>query len=341
MADLNSVFIDNSKTSDASFGSTNKRLGGLIYQPKTVSSKYIFSVVSYLKQAGASQSVAEIFALFVATMSKRTSLSYFEVLEDMIQNNSANGIELDAAILETINSLSYGDKKYIVSSPIDYDDSYDHNLKYYTPISTEPPVRFGAYTASAYEEIAFSDYVGFYDPNNFELVVEVSDTPAWLSVNVVRDDTDINRIRQYVYLSGTPQQSDAGTAPTITINVTNTYGIGIEYSYAFTVSDVNDPVVITSTPPTIATEDTLFEYHITLEDPDVTQFDDTMVNYVGPSWLQVERISALQYRLYGTVPSTAFEDSTGGKYTIELTARDNRNSTDVQTFDVYIANGAA
>ncbi|MCX6121348.1 MAG: putative Ig domain-containing protein [Ignavibacteriales bacterium] len=121
--------------------------------------------------------------------------------------------------------------------------------------------------ASDQDSVLFGDIVRY----------RLSVKPKWLRIDSVSG-----------VITGTPAGMQARDTVVDIQAIDNKGGIG-EQSFTLHVQHVNHPPVITSLPDTVASEDSLYTYHIKASDPDVVFFGDSLriKNIILPLWLKI------------------------------------------------------
>src|SRR5699024_8857998 len=125
---------------------------------------------------------------------------------------------------------------------------------------------------NAKEGSRYSYSVNANDPNGHDLNYNLVNGPKWLSLS---DKT----------LSGTPGYDQSGTYG-IKIKVDDGYGGVDTQSFTLTVSNVNRPPSIDSSPPTSAIEGEEYSYVIEASDPGGDDISYTL--HKGPDWLSLD-----------------------------------------------------
>ena len=189
-----------------------------------------------------------------------------------------------------INVANVNDKPVITSSPI--------------TVATEDSVY--NYTLSA-TDVDKGD----------TLTYSAKTLPSWLSLDAATG-----------LVSGTPSNDDVGTH-TVSLSVTDSAKASDSQLFTITVENVNDAPVISSTPITTATEDSLYNY--TLSATDVDKGDTlTYSAKTLPSWLSLNTAT-------GLVSGTPSNDDVGS-HTVSLTVTDGEKETDSQMFSITVEN---
>ncbi|WP_252949809.1 Ig-like domain-containing protein [Pseudoalteromonas shioyasakiensis] len=141
--------------------------------------------------------------------------------------------------------------------------------------------------------------------------------PSWLSYDPVTRT-----------LTGIPTNDDVGTY-SITVVVTDTSSEEARQLFTLTVTNVNDAPVISSTPITTATEDSVYNYTVSATDVDK---GDTLIYSAKtlPNWLSIDAAT-------GLVTGTPSNDDVG-IHTVSLTVTDSAKETDSQLFSITVEN---
>jgi PKD repeat protein len=112
------------------------------------------------------------------------------------------------------------------------------------------------------------------------LTITAITLPAWLTLEDHGDGT--------ATLSGTPTNADVG-AHAVVLLVTDSGGLTDTQTFTITVANVNDAPAFTSSPVMTATEDALYTYAVTADDPDLIHGDAlTITAFTLPAWLTFE-----------------------------------------------------
>ncbi len=141
--------------------------------------------------------------------------------------------------------------------------------------------------------------------------------PSWLTFNSVSQ-----------ILSGTPTNENVGKHA-ITLLAVDSKKETSTQKFTLTVMNVNDAPVISSTPITTATEDSIYNY--TLSATDVDKGDTlTYSAKTLPSWLSLNAAT-------GLVSGTPSNDDVG-THTVSLTVTDSAKESDSQMFSITVEN---
>ena len=147
---------------------------------------------------------------------------------------------------------------------------------------------------SSFAQIHLDDYV--FDPDNDDSEMSWS-----YSGNVdLTVSIDANRVATI-----TLPDSNWNGSETIVFTATDPGGLSDADSATFTVTPVNDPPVITSTPVTQAIEDQLYTYQVTATDPDGDPLTYSLG--VAPGWLSINASTGL---ISGTPTNANVGDTT-------------------------------
>ncbi len=175
--------------------------------------------------------------------------------------------------------------------------------------------------------LAFQDILYTYQISTTD--VDLGDTrtitattlPGWLSLVDNLDGTAI--------LSGTPSNADFGDNP-VTLRVEDLAGLVHNQSFTIVVDNANDPPAFTSSPVLDGQEDSLYQYTITVTDPDVG--DVLTFNALTlPSWLTFEVLDSRTARLLG-IPS----NSNVGLHSVILNITDLLGLSVNQDFEIEV-----
>jgi len=183
------------------------------------------------------------------------------------------------------------------------------------PVITSSPVTVALEDAQYSYTVTASD-VDAGDSLSYT-VSSAQGLPSWLSYDPVTRT-----------LTGIPTNDDVGTY-NITVVVTDTSSEEARQLFTLTVTNVNDAPVISSTPITTATEDSVYNYTVSATDVDK---GDTLTYSAKtlPSWLSLNAAT-------GLVSGTPSNDDVG-THTVSLTVTDSAKETDSQMFSITVEN---
>ncbi|HFC53465.1 MAG TPA: hypothetical protein ENJ43_03425, partial [Gammaproteobacteria bacterium] len=139
----------------------------------------------------------------------------------------------------------------------------------------DPPTISGTPDTTVAEDspYTFTPTASDVDPGD-TLTFSIGNKPSWANFSSATGT-----------LSGTPTNDDVGTTTGIVITVTDSAGVSASLQpFDITVTNVNDPPTITSTPLTTATEGTAYTYNVTATDPDSGDAL-TITALTKPNWL--------------------------------------------------------
>ncbi|WP_462181916.1 Ig-like domain-containing protein [Pseudoalteromonas gelatinilytica] len=141
--------------------------------------------------------------------------------------------------------------------------------------------------------------------------------PTWLTFN------SINQI-----LSGAPKNENVGKHAITLLAVDSKNEASIQ-KFTLTVININDKPVISSTPITTATEDSVYNYTVSATDVDK---GDTLIYSAKtlPNWLSIDAAT-------GLVTGTPSNDDVG-IHTVSLTVTDSAKASDSQLFSITVEN---
>ena len=132
--------------------------------------------------------------------------------------------------------------------------------------ANDPPVFTSTPPAlDATQDLEYSYSVTADDPDAGDpalLSITATTKPDWLNLTVNGGAAET--------LSGTPTSADVGDHP-VSLLVTDFEGLTATQDFTVTVTNVDDAPAFTSTPVTDATQDTLYTYDVTADDPDAGQ----------------------------------------------------------------------
>jgi len=157
------------------------------------------------------------------------------------------------------------------------------------------------------------------------LTITAPTLPAWLTFTVQGEVT--------ATLTGTPTSAEVGTHAVV-LHVTDSEGLMDIQAFTITVAFINDAPFFTSTPVTTATQNVLYTYSITADDPDLALGDAlTLTAPTRPAWLTLADHGDGTATLSGTPPETAV-----GDHAVVLYVTDRGGMQDTQAFTVTVAN---
>jgi hypothetical protein len=115
----------------------------------------------------------------------------------------------------------------------------------------------------------------------------------------------------------------------ITFTVSDPGGLSDSGGTVFTVSGINDPPKITSAPPDSAAANTLYQYQVTAEDPDLPYGDVLKYTLMfAPEFLSIDSLSGL---VSGTPDSTDI-----GSHEVAVQVNDGNGGTDTQDYQLNV-----
>jgi hypothetical protein len=197
-------------------------------------------------------------------------------------------------------------------------------LPAFTILVTPPPVNrapviSGVPMTSVEAGTAYSFVPTVSDPDGDNLILAIAGQPGWAAF-----DTGTGR------LSGTPPTGTTGTFSNIRISVSdgpNTAALAA-FSITVTAPTSNRPPVITGTPPTTATQGTLYTFTPTASDADGNALTFTIAN--RPTWAT---FSTATGRLQGTPGSSHIRTYSN----IVISVSDGTASTPLPAFSITVA----
>ncbi|MBE0686869.1 MAG: DUF11 domain-containing protein, partial [Anaerolineaceae bacterium] len=185
------------------------------------------------------------------------------------------------------------------------------------PIFTSTPV------IAAAEDESYTYTATAQDDNGDTLTITATTLPDWLTIEDHNNST--------ATLSGTPTDADVGDH-TVELEVIDSAGLPDTQAFTLTVAYDNDPPFFTSTPVTTATQDVLYTYTVTADDPDLILGDSlTITATTLPDWLTIEDHNNGTATLSGTPI-----DADVGDHTVELEVTDSAGLPDTQAFTVTV-----
>lgn len=190
------------------------------------------------------------------------------------------------------------------------------------PMFTSEPV------TAATEGSLYTYSIAATDPDivyGDEITLTATILPEWLSMFDHGDGTAL--------LSGTPSNDDVGDHDVL-LQVADSSGLTDTQEFAIHVANLNDAPTFTSTPVITASQDTLYSYTITVNEPDLGYGDlVTITAPVIPAWLGLTDNGSGSAVLDGS-PSNADV----GDHRVELRVTDSGGLTDSQVFTITVAN---
>jgi len=163
------------------------------------------------------------------------------------------------------------------------------------------------------------------DLNGDMLTISAPTKPDWLALTDHGDGT--------ATLSGTPDSGDVGDHPVL-LRVIDGGGLMGEQSFTITVANVNDAPFFISSPVTAATQDLIFNYSITTDDPDLIWGATlTITAPTKPSWLMLTDNGDGTATLSGTP-----DNSDVGDHPVLLRVIDGGGLMGEQSFTITVAN---
>jgi hypothetical protein len=187
------------------------------------------------------------------------------------------------------------------------------------PPVNRPPVISGVPMTSVEAGTAYTFVPTASDPDGDTLLFSIAGRPGWAAF-----DTGTGR------LSGTPPSGTTGTFSNIRISVSdgpNTATLAV-FSIAVTPPTANRPPTITDSPPTTATQGTLYTFRPTASDPDGNALTFSIAN--RPTWATFNPTNGT---LQGT-PGSAHIRTYGN---IVISVSDGIASTPLPAFSIAVA----
>jgi serine/threonine protein kinase len=191
----------------------------------------------------------------------------------------------------------------------------------------DPPTFTSQPIVTGRQDVPYSYSILINDPDASDTpVVTASTLPSWLTLTDNGDGT--------ATLAGTPTNDEVGNHD-VTLEVTDSGGEKDSQTFVLEIVNINDPPRFSSSPPTDATQDTLYSYNvITTVDPDA---NDTLTISSAPlplpAWLTLTDNGDGTAELAGT-PANADV----GNHNVTLQVADAATATDTQTFTIIVAN---
>ena len=190
--------------------------------------------------------------------------------------------------------------------------------RHYFPIRVRPqneiPYSQTKPDTGAIEDILYSFAIDANDIDGDNILYQLNTGPQNLSVD-----------KNSGIVTWIPTQEQVGRHD-ITIEISDSRGATSEYSWSISVQPSNDAPVIVSQPDTLAHEDALFQYILTVSDPDSGDvFFPTLI--AGPVGARMDSVGSLSW-----TPS----QSQIGSHQIEIIVRDQDDSQASQIFSVIV-----
>ena len=179
-----------------------------------------------------------------------------------------------------------------------------------------PPEIMSTPITTATQDALYQYNVTARDIDGDTLIYSLDVSPAGMSINA---STGL--------IIWTPTNAQVGEH-TVTVKVDDGNGGYDTQTFIVTVQNVNDPPVITSTPATNATEDSLYYYQIIAEDPDNNAL--TYILTSQPSGMSIDRSSGL----ITWVP----KNSDVGTHRVSVVVLDGHGGMAEQNFNLTVAN---
>ena len=209
---------------------------------------------------------------------------------------------------------------------VDQDAATENNLAAVTfEVSNVAPIFTSIPITAATQGTPYGYNISTEDLNGDVLTVTAPTKPEWLTLSDNGDGT--------ATLSGTPVNGDVGDHAVL-LRVTDGGGLTADQPFTITVANVNDPPAFTSVPITAATQDLLYSYSVTADDPDLIWGDTvTITAPMKPDWLS----------LIGNGNSTATLSGTPGNgdvgdHAVLLSVTDADGLADDQSFTITVVN---
>ena len=176
--------------------------------------------------------------------------------------------------------------------------------------SNGAPVILSTPSLTIYEDNLYNYNLSVSDPDGDSLTITYT-IPSWLSFNGSS-------------FFGTPQNSDVGSNE-VTFTISDPAGLSDSQSFSITVLNTNGAPVILSTPSLTIYEDSLYNYNLSVSDPDG---DSLTITYTIPSWLSFNGSS-----FFGTP-----QNSDVGSNEVTFTISDPAGLSDSQSFSITVLN---
>ena len=182
----------------------------------------------------------------------------------------------------------------------------------------DPPVITSTPVTTATEDILYSYDMDATDPDVGDvLAYSLTTSPAGMTIDAATG-----------LIEWTPTNEQVGDNDVV-VQVTDLAGATDTQSFTITVANVNDPPVITSSPVTTATEDTLYSYDVDATDPDV---GDVLAYSLttSPAGMTIDSGT-------GLIQWTPTNEQVGNNDVVAQVT-DLAGATDTQSFTITVAN---
>lgn len=164
---------------------------------------------------------------------------------------------------------------------------------------------------------------------NYDVEADDIDAGDTLTFSLISAPTDMVIDIGTGLISWTPANDQVGTNH-VTVRITDKYNGEATQPFTITVTNVNDPPTITTTPVTSATEDNPYTYKVQASDIDPTQDDLTFALTTYPTGIEIAPST-------GLITWTPTNDQVGSN-NVGITVSDGNGGTDTQLFTAIVAN---
>jgi RHS repeat-associated protein len=177
-----------------------------------------------------------------------------------------------------------------------------------------PPVFTSTPVTSAAEDSPYSYTVAATDPDQDPLTFSLTQAPSGMNLAGTS-------------VTWTPGNADVGDH-SVSVRVTDPAGHFDTQSFTLTVTNTNDPPVLTGTPLTTTDEDAFYSYAATANDPDVG--DTLFFSLSGPAGMAIDPFAG--------VASWTPAQADVGDHSVTITVTDQAGATDSQTYTLTVTN---
>jgi len=191
--------------------------------------------------------------------------------------------------------------------------------------TNDPPAIVSTPVLTAVEDRFYSYTVLAEDMDGDSLIFLSDGLPQWLTL--------INNQNNTATLQGLPQNEHVGISRPLTINAYDPDHLSVAQSFSITVHNTNDKPVFVSQPITIATEDSLYNYTITVQDVDMGASIEIKAASL-PNWLSFTDFGNGTARING-IP---YNDDVHKDNIVVLTADDGIEMAVSQAFVISVIN---
>jgi sugar lactone lactonase YvrE len=227
-----------------------------------------------------------------------------------IPRNEHVGIK-NAAVIQATDNI---DNKYI-----------EQKFMIRVENTNDPPNIISTAMLTATEDRLYSCTIIAEDMDGDLIDFSSDSLPQWLRL--------LNNQNNTATLMGIPQNEHVGISRQLTINAYDPDHLGASQSFSITVYNTNDIPVFVSQPKTTATEDSLYNYTIAVQDVDMEAFIEIKAASL-PHWLSFTDYGNGMARING-IP---LNDDVHQDNIVVLTANDGIEMAESQTFVISVIN---